>query len=225
MPDTHRQLLLDIDAVDPNDPLGVAHLETHVVDGVFCPPLKDGEEEVAERRSRRARPRREPPSVVPASLLSYDPASSTYRTSARRLASRDVLCGADVVVRDEARGADAPYALARVSRSPWDWLAMHYREVGGDGRLVVLNTRARGREEDVAVVLDGVVWVAEFGFTRENRERVERAGFRFDPEERRWQTRDARVAARLDPSLRIGTQPREAGAPRRRATFGRRRLA
>lgn len=226
MADTRTQFLAYLDRLGPSEAIDFSRLETHVIDGTFCPPLKDGEDALPERRSRRPSLNRVlHDEVVDASLLSYNEGARAYKTTHRRLSSRGHFCNILITVRGGAAERDERFELKQVTRTPHNWSTRVYRSAERR-RLVVINTDARGAEEDVAVVRDGVFWVAQFGFSPENRRRVEAAGFLFSPEERRWQTRDARAAVALDPSLRdkieVIDPPRRREAPRpmRRALFG-----
>lgn len=224
--DTRTQFLEHLAALGPDKAIDYSRLETDVVDGVFCPPLKEGDEVIRERQSRRP-PRNKylHDEVVPASLLSYNPATRTYKTTMRRLNSHEHLFNTLITVREET-GEQVKFRLVRVTRSLEDWRTMVFKSIDKSKQLIVVNTDARGDERGVAVVREGSHWVAQFGFSPENRSRVESAGFVFCPVERRWQTQDARVAAILDPAtrsqvLRCEAEARIAMEPPRRAVFGR----
>jgi hypothetical protein len=226
MSDTPTQFLAHLAALDPTEAIDFSRLETDVVDGVFCPPLKEGDEIIRERQSRRpARNKYLHDEVIPSFLLSYNPTTRTYKTTMRRLAAHEHLFNTLITVRDED-GGEVKFRLVRVTRSPQDWRTMVFKSIDKSRQLIVVNTDARGSETDVAVMREGSHWIAVFGFSPENRNRVEAAGFVFCPVERRWQTQDARVAAILDPAMRAQlrrceAEVREVREPPRRAVFGR----
>jgi hypothetical protein len=177
--------------------------EDHVVDGEFCPPTKGSLPSDAVRRHRPPRNQELLVAKVPASVLRYDAASRTHRTTSRRM--RAYSYNTLIEITDDG---DAPlFDLKRVARRGDEWLAMWFAAISPRGRLgerlVVINADPDEERADdrIAIVFGGGMWMAEFRGER-NRTAVRRAGFRFDPIERRWWTRDPRVAATFDERLR-----------------------
>jgi SWI/SNF-related matrix-associated actin-dependent regulator 1 of chromatin subfamily A len=52
----------------------------------------------------------------------------------------------------------------------------------------------------LSIIRQGDKWIARFPFSYETKDVVKAAGFRFDPATKTWYTRDAAIAARLDPA-------------------------
>ena len=192
------QLDLPID-----DPENWGRLETHVVDGQFCPPIK--EEREPNEGTRRPRPVPQEPAVVPTSRLRWDARTRTWRTTYQRIRARTLAPIMGVVVRDEETGEEVAFEMRSVSRAASDWRSLTYRASGRDERLVVVNADAAGEAETpptLRVVSHVTYWTAENVVGERARRDVERAGFRFDPTERRWITLDPNAAAAFDPVLR-----------------------
>jgi hypothetical protein len=194
----------------------VASLETDVVDDVFRPPLREGEEEPRVHRpySGRSRSNQLHEERVPASLFHHDAARRTYKTTYTRLRDRGHLfCSLITVIDGEA---EMPLSLSQVARRNGEWTSMRFqRRVRGQVtcELVVVNNE-RGAlgapevvEQPITVVRDGDYWVAKFTWSEANKELVSRAGFHFSPLERWWSTKDRRVAMRLETLIRGEKKP------------------
>lgn len=191
---------LDLPLDDPED---WVWLETHVVDGRFCPPLKEGSATEGGRRGPRPAP--VAPLVLPSSRLRWDARTSTWRTTYQRIRAVTYAPISLVVVRDEETGEEVEFEIRSVSRAASDWRSLTYRAAGRDERLVVVNADAAGEDEAppaLRVVAHATYWVAENVLGDRARRDVERAGFRFDPAERQWVTLDPCAAAAFDPALR-----------------------
>lgn len=204
----------------------VASLETHVVDGVFRPPLKEGEDDESTPRPYAGRRRngRVHDERIPAHLFSYDEASRTFKTTYTRLRDRGYLyCSLITVVDGEE---DIPFRLFQVAqRRDEEWTLIRFRHFVGkdlEHELIIVNNAlppssepAGDQQRAISVVRDGDVWVAKFEWSAANKEKVRRAGFEFASREGRWITRDRRAAARLEALVRSS----EAPVPRRRKPF------
>lgn len=183
-------------------------LETDVIGGVFLPPIVGKQTAITQASRSRRSPRNSElyNAVIPADRFRYDPATRTYKSTARRLL-RDYTFGVLITLRDEG----IVFEFERTARRGLDWLSMHYRSAKLSGlRMVIVNNdfehRADPDETDpgIRVIRDGIYFVAKFKYTKVNRALVEQSGFEFSPKVKWWFTLDPEIAARLDANKIIG---------------------
>jgi hypothetical protein len=183
-----------------------ASLEDHIVEGVFSPPAKEEDRRaiISGTRSRRLRDAALLNPVIPSTLFSHNPTTSTYKTTIRRL--RDYPFNTLITLYNVATEERVTYDLRQVVRNGADWRVMKF--AASEGRhLFVLNTSDLIREQarigdEIEVVQDNLQWIAKFRWSDANKREVQRAGFRFNLLEKQWTTCDPKIAAAFDPSIR-----------------------
>lgn len=184
-----------------------SELETHVIDGVFSPPMRaSNQKRVVEDNSRRSR---RPPrnselhnETIPAALFRQQ--GSIYKTTINRLIRAGHKFNILITLRTGEE--DELFELTQVKRHGEQW--MYQRYDGPEGQqLIVLNTDPIeplpvSNEPPITVVRDGIYWVARFKWNKANQARVKAAGFTFSPVVRWWFTLDERIARRFQAQLR-----------------------
>ena len=189
------------------DNIDWASLEDHVANGVFSPPMKEEDGRIVIRRGgRRGGSSVLLNATVPTTLFIHNSTSSTHKTTTRQL--REYPFNTLITLRDEATGEETEYRLRQVVRNGPDWRTMKFVD-GRGNHLVVFNTTDPVRSlqpqvqvDDISIVQDGLRWIAEFKWSEANKRSVQRAGFTFSPTEKVWDTRDPKVAAVFDQSIR-----------------------